>query len=193
MCFLHLPFIKKTSNFDVYIFVGKMLLCIAPVTRQWCIGVRYSCINNQWARLRCDRLLFAREEVFHLSRASVLNYPSFHTGSHPLGFRAADWLLIVSCCTEVVRCGSYGAQSAVNNTFLWFCAGCCACVCRCVYLLPSVNVLIKHHTCFVLFHRKRDSVCVASRYTCVYFLCAEHVRRPKRCHWRFGHFHERNN
>lgn len=107
---------------------------IASITRQRCIRVHYSWITNERVRLRCYRPLFVREEVFNLSTASVLNYPSFHTGSHPLGFRAAHWLLIVSCCTEVVRLGHM--HSTANYAFLWFCAVCCACVCVLLCNLP---------------------------------------------------------
>lgn len=39
--------------------------------------------------------------MFTLCAAYVSNRRSLHTGSHPLGFRSAHWLLIVSCYMKV--------------------------------------------------------------------------------------------
>lgn len=88
---------------------------------------------------------FTREAV---GTASAVNRPSFHTGSHPRGLRAAHrLLLIVSCCTEVaslghVACSEQGpGEKPPPPLPLTLCTLRCACVyleclmkctCKCV-------------------------------------------------------------
>lgn len=115
--------------------------------------------------LRCHTALFAREEVFNRCTASVLNYPSFYTGSHPLGFRAAHWLLIVSCCTEVVWLG-HMAHRVVRWTTcsLVLCWVLCSCMWGCIIDF-AVNAFINKHS--VGLERDAASACfIFQAFTC---------------------------
>lgn len=108
-------------------------------------------------------LCFVREEVFNLCAALVSNHPAFHTGSHPLGFRSAHWLLIVSCHIKVARLVILLAEQGYKKqkkNLVW-------CSVRGCHLLLNLNetmfhLFFFHHlgslACVCRYERKRQSL-----------------------------------